>query len=211
MAKKAHTSPPPPSAAIDAMLALAAERGWHAVSLADIAQRAKISLVDLHEEFDGKSALLREFLKSLDGALLRGDLPGADESVRDHLFDVIMRRFDAMQPHKAAIRSIIHDSRGDPWLWLCGGPHVLKTAALMLEAAGISASGPVGRLKAKGLAAIYLSTVRVWLADDTPDMAKTMSTLDRSLRRAEGVAMFVWRTNRRPAPSDGDVAGESHA
>ena len=78
----------------------------------------------------------------------------------------------------------------------------------MLEASGIGAGGPVGRLKAKGLAAIYLVTLRAWLHDDTPDMARTMAVLDRSLRRAEGVAMILWRI-RRPTPSSDDETADA--
>jgi hypothetical protein len=93
---------------------------------------------------------------------------------------------------------------------LCGGPHLFKTVALMLEIAGISASGPFGRLKTKGLAAVYLSVLRVWLQDDSPDMAKTMAVLDRSLRRAESLASFLCR-GRMSAKFGDEVAGDNRA
>ncbi len=178
---------------IDTTLALAGQRGWHAISLADIAIGAGVSLADLHEQFDGKTAILKAFLDRLDDALWKGDLPAGEERARDRLFDVVMRRFDSMQPHKAAVRAIVKGSAADPWMLLCGGPHLFQTAALMLEVAGISASGPLGRLKTKGLAVVYLSVLRVWLQDDSPDMARTMATLDRSLRRAESAASFLCR------------------
>ncbi len=204
MAKKPHGASQQSAAAIDAMLALAAERGWYAVSLADIAQRAKIGLAELHEQFEGKDALLREFVESVDLAVLKGELPEAEASVRDRLFDVIMRRFDAMKPHREGIRAILRDLRGDPCALLFGVPRLLATASLMLEAAGVSASGPGGRLKAKAVAAIYLSTMRTWLADDSADMARTMSALDRALRRVEGVAMLFCRGRRGSAdPAEG--------
>jgi hypothetical protein len=40
--------------------------------------------------------------------------------------------------------------------------------------------------RALGLA--YVRTVRVWLEDDSPDLARTMAELDRNLRRIERVA-----------------------
>ena len=55
----------------------------------------------------------------------------------------------------------------------------------MLEAAGVSSSGLFGALRVKGLAMIYAEAYRVWLGDDSKDMAKTMATLDRALGRVE--------------------------
>jgi len=53
------------------------------------------------------------------------------------------------------------------------------------EAAGVSASGWVGRARVKLLLGIYLSVFRVWLADDSADMTRTMAALDGRLRHAE--------------------------
>lgn len=205
MAKKAQPASRPSLIVVDALMALAAERGWLAVSLADIAERAGLSLADLHDQYPSKSAILAAYRESLDVAVLRGDPLDREASSRDRLFDVVMRRFDAMQPHRDGIRAILRDSMVDPWGLLCGAPHLLGSAALMLEAAGISASGPAGRLKTKGLAAVYLSILRTWLGDDAPDMGKTMAALDRALRRIESVALFVCRTRRSP-PSGGEHA-----
>jgi hypothetical protein len=121
-----------------------------------------------------------------------------------------MRRFDSMQPYKDAIRAIVKGSTADPWMLLCGGPHLFQTATLMLEVAGISASGPLGRLKTKGLCVVYLTVLRVWLQDDSPDMAKTMATLDRCLRRAESVASFLCR-GRNPSPYGESAARDNRA
>ena len=55
----------------------------------------------------------------------------------------------------------------------------------MLEAAGIDASGLKGALKAKGLALVWLATLRAFLADDGEDLGATMAALDKALKRAE--------------------------
>jgi hypothetical protein len=55
----------------------------------------------------------------------------------------------------------------------------------MLEAANISTSGLRGELAVKLTAAAYLSTMRVWQHDDSPDLARTMAALDTRLRRIE--------------------------
>ena len=64
----------------------------------------------------------------------------------------------------------------------------MRSMAAMLETARISSSGVKGLVRTKGLAAIYLATLRVWLRDESPDMAKTMASLDGYLRRVEGLA-----------------------
>jgi hypothetical protein len=71
---------------------------------------------------------------------------------------------------------------------LCGLQQLLRSLAAMLEAARISSSGVKGLIRTKGLAAIYLATLRIWLRDDSPDMAKTMASLDGHLRRVEALA-----------------------
>jgi ubiquinone biosynthesis protein COQ9 len=42
-------------------------------------------------------------------------------------------------------------------------------------------------LRLKGLSAIYLSAIRVWLRDDSEDMAKTMAHLDKQLARVDNL------------------------
>ncbi len=97
-----------------------------------------------------------------------------------------MRRFDALQPHRAALSVILRDSFGDPQA-LFAVPQLLNSMAWMLEAAGLSAAGWRGRLRVRLLAALYLGVLRVFLRDDSPDLTKTMATLDRRLRRAESL------------------------
>ena len=58
----------------------------------------------------------------------------------------------------------------------------------MLEIANIKTTGIVGALRVKGLAAVWLATLRAWRHDESPDMAATMAALDRNLGHAERVA-----------------------
>jgi hypothetical protein len=56
--------------------------------------------------------------------------------------------------------------------------------AWTLEASGIATGGLRGVLRIKALAALYLATMRTWLADESADNAATMAALDRNLKRA---------------------------
>jgi len=74
---------------------------------------------------------------------------------------------------------------GDPVTVLCAGASFLRSMRWMLEAANISTGGFRGTLAVKLTAAAYLSTMRVWQRDDSPDLARTMAALDARLRRIE--------------------------
>ena len=122
----------------------------------------------------------------------------AEAPVRERLFDALMKRFDALNPHKGAIANILGDSCADPIAAFSGLAPLGQSMSWMLEGAGIGTQGPLGLLRIKGLSMIYLSALVVWLRDDSPDMAKTMAYLDKRLRQAE-ICVIALRCRRRPA------------
>lgn len=182
---------------IDAALALAAERGWHDLSLAAIAKAAGLPLADVYAIFPSKQAVLEGFFSQVDEAVLRGGDPDLEhDTAHDRLFDAVMRRFEAMAPYRAGVAAIIEDGRRDPVAMLCGAPRFLRSMQATLEAAGIASDGLSGMLRAKGLGLVYLQTLRVWLRDDSEDLAQTMAALDRGLRRAESLCGGLRRPRR---------------
>jgi len=170
---------------VDAALALAAREGWRSSSLAAIASEARMSVLELYAIYRSKAAILDAFHRRVDAAALAGSGGDPDERPRDRLFDIVMRRFDALTLHKAAVAAIARDAMADPLAALCGVPALINSMGWMLEAAGVSTSGWIGRARVKLLLGIYLSVFRVWLADDSADMTRTMAALDSRLRHAE--------------------------
>ena len=169
---------------IDAALALATERPWRDVALRDIAERAGVSLTQMRENFHSKPDVLGGFTRAVDDAVLAvASTDNSDDPKRDALFEVLMARFDALQPYKAALRSIASDPSSDPGFMRA----LIASQAWMLEAAGIDASGVNGGMRVAGLAAVYGSVYRTWLNDDDPGQARTMAVLDRRLRRGERI------------------------
>jgi AcrR family transcriptional regulator len=189
---------------VDAALALAAREGWRSISLAAIAAEAGMTVLELYAVYRSKAAILEAFHRRVDAAALAGAEGEGDERPRDRLFDVIMRRFDALSAHKAAVAAITRDAAADPLVALCGVPALLNSMGWMLEAAGVSASGWVGRARVKLLLGIYLSVFRVWLADDSTDMTRTMAALDARLRNAE-----TWLGLAIPAAASSAAAAAS--
>lgn len=200
MAKTSDKSDPVVRAAFE----LAARLGWRHVGLADIADHSKLSLADLYERYGSKNDILLAFARAIDKAVLAGaEAPSEDESVRDRLFDALMRRFEALAPYKGGLAAILRDGAGGPLALLCGGASLLRSMAWTLESVGVGSNGLIGRIRTKGLAAVYLSTLRVWLRDDSEDLAPTMAALDRRLARAESLANsgLPGRRPRRPEPA----------
>ncbi len=189
-----------PQHILDAALALAGEKGWGRVSLADIAARSRMPLPEVYAEFPSKVAIVDALLDQVDHAMLVGPVE-AEGSVRDRLFDVVMRRIDAMKPYKDGLRALMRDGGGDPVTALCGARRFLRSMALLLEAAGISASGLRGLMRIEGMSVVYLYTLRAWMRDDSADAAVTMAALDRALRRAETLASLLWRGSGGAPPA----------
>jgi AcrR family transcriptional regulator len=180
---------PNPDRVIKAAMALAAERRWRAISLSDIADQAGVSLFQLHAVFPSKGAIVEALIDRTDAIVLEGtDDEARGEPTGDRLLDVLVRRLEALQEFKPAIGAILRDAVTDPAAALCGYPRLLRSMAWSLEAAGIRSTGLRGLLRTKGLAAIYVSTLCVWLRDDSPDLGRTLAHLDRALHRAERLA-----------------------
>ena len=181
----------------NAALELAVERGWLNISLADIAERAGLSPAEVHAIAPSRTAIVTGLVADVDRQVLQGGAPDTGDSPRDRLFDLLMRRFDALSPHREGIVALTRGCRADPLALLCAAPQVMRSMALMLEKAGIPSGGLRGLLRTQGLAAVAAVAFRVWLHDDSPDMAKTMAALDKGLSRAESLTRRL-SSIRRP-------------
>lgn len=167
---------------IAAAMRLAAQKPWRDVTLAAIAADAGLGLADLKPHFASKADILAAFMRAADDAVLaKSAAAKPSEPPRDRLFDVVMARFDVLQPWKAALKSIANAGLLEPML----ARPFLASQHWMLAAAGIGSEGALGNARLLGLATVYAQTFRTWLADDDPGMARTMAALDRRLRRGE--------------------------
>lgn len=181
MAKKADIANHIVTTAVD----LAAEKGWRALTLADVAQAARVPMSALYRHCPTKPELLAGFSRMIDQAVLSEGLPGADESPRDRLFDLMMRRFDVLSGHRAGIKAILRDLRLDPLTALLQARQLELSMRWTLQSAGISTSGLLGQARVRALCLIYGLVLRAWEQDDSPDLDRTMKALDQRLRQAE--------------------------
>lgn len=197
--RRAGTAPPDErDRIIDAMLRLIAEHGWRRLSLAAVAAEAGVPILAVYRNFGSRVAILTAFLRRIDEAVLTAPLEtDADERPRDRIFDLIMRRFDALLPYRDALIVLGRELPTEPCAALAVGARLLRSVAWMLEASNISAAGLGGAVAVRATAAAYLVTSRVWLRDDLPDLAPTMAALDRRLR---GIERWLAHTRRPPPP-----------
>lgn len=192
-----------PDRIIDAMLAIIAAEGGRRVSLAAVAEAAGLPVLQVHRLFPSRTAILCGFFRRIDEAALAVPLDAeADEKPRDRVFDLLMRRFDALQPYRAALAALRRDLPADPLSALALGGALLCSMRLTLETAGIACRGIGGIVAIKLTAASYLAAVHTWSRDESPDLAPTMATLDRRLRGIERWLVSPRRASRDTAEAD---------
>jgi AcrR family transcriptional regulator len=171
---------------IAAFMAVLAEKRFEEIGFGDIAARADVTLAVLRGEFATTLAILAAHMKELDRKVLAGgESDMAEEPPRERLFDVLMRRIEAMAPYREATRSLIKSASCNPGLAFALNGLAVRSQTWMLTAAGIDAAGPRGAVRAQGMAALFASVLRTWVDDEDEGLARTLAALDRALARGQ--------------------------
>jgi ubiquinone biosynthesis protein COQ9 len=192
------------NALIASAFGVAAREGWSRVSVAEAARSGGLSLVQARSRFPSRAAILLRFGVLADqSALEQSTVQGP---VRDRLFDMLMRRFDALQAHRPGVLALLQALPGEPGTALLLDRATRRSMRWILEAAGFDTSGLNGELHTKGLVGVWLWTVRAWRNDQSADLAATMAALDKALHRAEQVARWLPSALR---PGSGEAAAPS--
>lgn len=186
-----------------AALDIAAAQGWEAVTLAAAAKKAGVPEEDVRglvKDRDGFPSVWGRMIdrRATEGATGMSGDPSL--SVRDRLFDLLMARFDVLNERRAGFLAVLRALKGDPRLAAACLPSLYRSMGVMLDAAGAEAGGAAGAVKAAGLAAVHLKTLRAWAEDGSPDMAATMAALDGNLGMAERWAARLPCLSVRPFP-----------
>jgi hypothetical protein len=104
---------------------------------------------------------------------------------REKILEALMHRFEVYAPYRMQIQALNRATRGRPDLALALGLGLQSVTRRMLAMAGDHCDGWRGLLRIKGVAGVVLVVARVWMDDDSPDLAPTMKELDRRLQQAE--------------------------
>ena len=152
-----------------------------------------MSLAELRDEFGSTLAILAAHMKEIDRAVLRGiDADMAEEPPRERLFDVLMRRLEALAPHKEAVRSLMRsaDAQSRP---RARAQRPCRALAAMDADRRRHSARPARRAwcARRGSRCCYASVLRTWVDDDDPGLARTMAALDRALARGQRWSGFL--------------------
>ena len=167
-----------------AALELAAEKSWSQITLAEIAAKAGLTLQDFHGA-GGREEIVEAMDGYFDRAMSADGVP-EDSSGRERLFDVIMKRFEAMEPYRPGLRELMKFREASFSHVVRLPVHRHASAAWALASAGLDDdSGAPASLKRIVIAFVIASTERAWRREKSADFALTMAALDKGLRHAE--------------------------
>ena len=177
---------------LDAALALIARDGWRAFSLPALAKAQGVPLGEIYRVYACRTAVLDQLGRRFDRSMLDLAAVELDEmSVRERLFELVMRRLDAMKPYRDLLRVLRARRERDAALALAGLGNLTRSAARIVDAAGIT--GPKAALAVQAVAGILANVSQTWLDDEDPDQGATLSALDKRLDRLERAARVLQR------------------
>lgn len=166
------------------------ERGWKDFSFAGVARKVGRPVSDFQAAFPTPSHIPQAVIARINHDMLDG-VEGEDFTAvtpREALFEILMARFEAAEDYKDFIRVLWREWPSDMLSALLIASKGAGSMAWVLDRAGLSGTGLSGMMRIQGLTILYLYTVKVWLDDDTPDLSKTMASLDQGLGRLERIA-----------------------
>lgn len=120
--------------------------------------------------------------------------------IREKILEALMHRFEVYAPYRVQIQALNRAARGRPDLALALGLGLQSVTRRMLAMAGDHCDGWRGLMRVKGVVGVVMVVARVWMKDDSPDLAPTMKELDRRLQQAEEWALSLrlfQRSHRR--------------
>lgn len=169
-----------------ACLQLIKNEGWSQFSFFKAAETANLPLVGFYEYFKTPIDIFVEILKQIDHSVIH-KCSSIDKNLtwREKLFEIVMCRLDANEDYKTILHSFWVEWVYDPLDGLNLLQQGKNSMVWMLELAGLEVRGIKGALRIKGLSILYVLTLREWLKDDSPDLAKTMAFLDQGLGHLE--------------------------
>lgn len=207
-------------------LHLLAEIPFATLTHAKVAAAAEIDVATARHLFATTIDMIDTALMNLDAdaaVRLADDLAEEGEaSLRDKILEGLIQKFEAMTPHKAALRNIESASHRNPLLAATLMKRFHNGMRVLLAIAGGEGGDngdngdgtQQGRTRnirdaladtsmAAGLGVICMLAWRVWLRDDSPDLAETSRVLDTRLRQAEEWVMCFVPPSQDEGTSEG--------
>ena len=165
--------------------------GWKSFSLQKLSYAEKIPINEIKIFFKSEITILDEFSKMIDIKVERSfdyeEL--TNTSVKDNLFELIMLRLEYMQPYRNALKSIKSSFKSDPLVAKSVAKNVMNSLDFYLELTNAFNDSFFDIFKKKSIFLIYSYIFMIWLEDDSDELSKTMSELDKLLTFSEKIAL----------------------
>lgn len=108
-----------------------------------------------------------------------------DVSIREKIIEGLLHRFETYAPFRGQIDQLNKSAQRHPELAVRLLDGLEAAIRRILIISGDPANGLKGMLRVKGVTGVFLVTSRVWMKDDSPDLAATMKILDQRMSTAE--------------------------
>ncbi|HBM90447.1 MAG TPA: hypothetical protein DD400_01000 [Rhodospirillaceae bacterium] len=176
-----------------AALALLTDYAWHEITLPLLAKKSKQPLAQLEKLLDSKEEILPLINNQIDRLTLQAT-PEAEEglSLTELLFDILMTRFEVMEPYRFGLTALADEARRTPEIAypLYKAHH--KSMSLYLTHAGDCPTGLAHNLHTALLVGTYYLVFIKWCRDTSPDLSRTMAGLNRALQTLERIGLKKW-------------------
>ena len=165
--------------------------GWTSFSLQKLSDTEKISINEIKLFFKSEITVLDEFSKMIDIKVEKSfDYEELTKtSVKDNLFELIMLRLEFMQPYRNALKNIKNSFKSDPLVAKSVAKNVMNSLDFYLELTNAFNDSFLDIFKKKSIFLIYSYIFMIWLEDDSDELSKTMSELDKLLTFSEKIAL----------------------
>lgn len=167
---------------VDAALEMAAETGWDAMSMTDLAAHLDIPPAELQNYFFDKNAIADAWFARALAAMLQ---PLSDDLQENsaRLEMLLHRWLDALAPHQAVTSGMLSDKMWPfhPHHWV---PMIFDLSRLVQwwrDAAGMRAGGRRRQIEEIVLTGVFLGTLRRWCKDDSDNQTDTKAYLAKRL------------------------------
>ena len=165
--------------------------GWKSFSLEKLSYSEKISINEIKKIFKSEINILDEFSKMIDIEVEKNfdyeEL--ANTSVKDNLFELIMLRLEFMQPYRNALKRIKSTFKTDPLVAKSVSINVMDSLDFYLELSNAFNDSFLDIFKKKSIFLVYSYIFTIWLEDNSEELSKTMSELDKLLTFSEKIAL----------------------
>ena len=165
--------------------------GWKSFSLQKLSYAEKIPINEIKIFFKSEITILDEFSKMIDIKVEKSfDYEELTKtSVKDNLFELIMLRLEYMQPYRNALKSIKSSFKSDPLVAKSVAKNVMNSLDFYLELTNAFNDSFLDIFKKKSIFLIYTYIFMIWLEDESDELSKTMSELDKLLTLSEKIAI----------------------